>query len=802
MNRNYFRTAFRNIKKSKILSGINIIGLAIGITVCLIIYQYIAFELSYDKFNSDNDRLYRIERDPFSSIAPSFVPLLKKDFPEIEDIARMTEPWNLDIKSGDKTFTEENVCFAEPDIFKILTFKFIQGDPGNALEKDHIVITESMARKYFGDESPVGKKFIINGDLTFTVSAVVEDYPENSHLKCDFLCSYASLRNNDTSIENDYFLGNNNFTDNVVLAYLKLKTNTGSDSFRSKLSPFIDRYVPPGKDDQGRDIPASNYINFTLRKVSDIHLHSHKLNEIKTNSDISYIYLFSALAVLIMVIACINFFNLSTATIETRFNETGVKKVFGIKKREIYTQFFIESFILVLASAVIALILNFFATHFLKKFIGVSPDIRLINPILFYFSLSGLILILSTITGIVPGNYLARLKPVNMLKGNVVSESGKLGYRDVLVVFQFIAAIGLFIATGVIYRQMQYIRNKDLGFDKENIILIPTQNEIQKNWNSIYQQLLSNTNIREASLSKSTIGGRLMDDPGLEINLTGKWEKWPGKIPHIRTDYNFFKTYGIKVIAGRDFDREITTDSRNAFVLNETAVKQTGIKNYDDIIGKKVRISGRTGEVVGVVKDFNYESLHTKVIPMVTYIAIDATNTLSVKIKQASVQSTISFIKKILDDYCTDYQFTYSFFDKRLAGQYINERRMMTLTGYASLFAIFIAGLGLLGLSLFFTERKTKEIGIRKVNGAKISEIVTLLNKDFIRWVFIAFVLVSPFAWYVMHKWLLNFAYQTTLSWWIFALAGVLTLGIALLTVSWQSWRAATRNPVESLRYE
>ncbi len=743
MNKINFKTAYRSIKKNKILSTINILGLAIGITVCLVIYQYIAFELSYDKFNKDSNQLYRIERNPFCSIAPSFVPLLKKDFPEIEYIARMAQ-WDVSIKYDDKSFIENNVFFAERDIFKILTFKFIEGNPENALGKDQVVITKSTAKKYFGNVNPIGRTLVADGYLNLTVSAVVEDSPANSHLKYDFICSYLSLRDNETTLENDYFLGNNNFSDNVALAYVKLNKGVDIKNFESKLPSFIDRYVPSGKGDQGSEIHASSYINFTLRQVDDIHLHSHKLNEISSNSDIKYIYLFLVLAILIITIACINFFNLSTATIDSRFNETAVKKIFGIKKYEIYSQFIIESLWLVIVSTLIALILNQLTQPFLKSFLGISSDIKLVKPVLFYLTILGLVLTLSFITGIVPGSYLARLMPIKMLKYKSFSRSGQLRYRNMLVVFQFVAAIGLFVSTGIIYRQMEFIKNKDLGFDKKNIVLIPAQEEIINNWNSISQQLLSNTNIEEACLSKRTIGGRLMDAPGLKINMDGRWESYPAKIPHIRTGYNFFKTYGIKIIAGRDFDREYATDGQNAFILNETAVKQLGIENFNDIIGKQVRLSGRTGEVIGVAKDFNYESLHSTVIPMVTYISLGEANILSVKISQTSLNSTISFIKKVLDNYHADYQFTYSFLDNRLADQYVNEKRMLSLVIYASLFAIFIAGLGLLGLSLFFTERKTKEIGIRKVNGAKISEILTMLNKDFIKWVAIAFVIATP----------------------------------------------------------
>ncbi len=798
----YLKTALRSIWKSKIISLINILGLALGITVCLIIYQYVSFESSYDKFNEHKEQLYRIERDPFCTIAPSFVPLIKNDFPEIEEIARMTAPFNAYVKSNNVTFIEKNICFAEADIFKILTFNFIAGNPENALNIGQAVITKSMAQKYFGNENPLGKKLIANENLHFTVSAIIEDYPDNSHLKCDFLCSYLSLRNNSVDIENDYFLGENNFSDNVVLAYMKINKNSNIHDIESKMPAFIDRYIPSGQDAQGLDVPASANINFTLNKVEDIHLFSHKLNEVRTNSDISYIYLFSILAFLIIAIACINFFNLSTATIDNRFNEIGVKKVFGIKKQGIYFQFLIESFLLIFVSTIIAVIVNHLAIPYLKSFLGISNEIRLIQPLTFYLTLLFLVLVLSVITGIVPGRYLARMKPIKILKLKSSFKTGHVKYRNLLVVFQFVIAIGLFISTGTIYKQMKFINNKELGINKDNIVLIPAQNEIINNWNSIYQQLLANSDISEASISKGTIGGRLLDAPGLSYKLDGAWINWPSKIPHIRTDFNFFKTYGIKVIAGRDFNSEITADNGKAFILNETAVKQIGITNYNDIIGKQIRNGNVTGEVIGVVNDFHYESLHSEIIPMVTYVSLNAANTLSIKTNQASINSTIGFIKDVLDKYHTDYQFTYSFFDTRLADQYKNESNMMLLTTYASVFAIFIAGLGLLGLSLFFTERKTHEIGIRKVNGAKISEVMKMLNKDFVKWVAISFVIAGPLAWYAMDKWLENFAYKTGLSWWLFALAGLLALGIALLTVSFQSWKAAVRNPVDALRYE
>jgi len=797
------KSAFRNFKKNKIVSLINILGLSLGIAVCIIIYQYVSFELSYDKFHEDSELLYRIERDPFAGIAPSFVPLIE-EFPEVDKIARMTAGWNMTVKNEQHVYSEDHVCFAEPSVLDVFSFHFIEGNPETALEAGNVILTKTIAQKYFGTQNPVGKKLVFDNTENFTVSAVIEDIPENSHLRCDFLCSYLSLRDNDVPAEDDYFLGNNNFSDNVVLAYARVHPNSDIQKLRSKFPEFVDRHVAPHKNEVGLETKASSYTRFTVRKVEDIHLRSHKINEVRTNSDIGYIYLFAVLALLITVIACINFFNLSTATINSRLNEMGVKKVFGISRKSIYAQFIFESLLLVFFATLIAAGLNFLALPWLKSFLGYSVNVQLIPAANLFLVMLLLVIFLSLVTGFVPGKYLAKQKVIGTLRSKTAGRTGGKQYRHVLVVFQFVVAIVLFITIGTIFRQMDFLNRKELGFTKENIILIPSDDQIRENWNSIRQQLLSHSSVSQAALSKNTIGGRLTDAPGLSINIGGEWKNWPEKIPHIRTDFNFVKTYEISVLAGRDFDPQRATDAEEAFILNETAARQMGFENYHEIIGKQVRTgsnNSRTGRVIGVVKDFHYESLHSKILPMVTYISLNSTYTISVKASNVSGE-TIAHIQNVLADYHSDYDFTYTFFEDRLAGQYMNEKKMMTLTAFASLFAIFIAGLGLLGLSLHTAKNRTKEIGIRKVNGATISEVLLMLNRDFIKWIAVAFLIATPIAYYAMNKWLENFAYKTEMSWWIFALAGLLALGIALITVSFQSWKAATKNPVESLRYE
>lgn len=802
MIRNFLISAFRNFGKNKLLTIINVLGLSTGITVCLVIYQYISYELSFDKFNINHEVLYRIERDPFCTIAPSFIPLLENDFPEIDHITRMTAGWDGFVKYNNRSFKEDNICFAEPNIFNALTFDLIAGEPDHVLDEGNVVITESIARKYFGTDNPLGKTLLFWNEYPFTVTGIIKDYPENAHLRCDLLCSYLSLRDNDVALEDDYFLGNNNFSDNVALAYIKFHAGTNISEFESKLPSFINRHIPSNIGNDGQETPASNNIRFTLRKVEDIHLHSHKINEIKTNSDIKYIYIFSSLAILIIIIACINFFNLSTATIDKRLKETGIKKILGIKKKNIYFQSFIESLLLILFSTGLALILNLYILPFLKSFLEIGNDVQLCNPLSLGIWLSIIIVVLSFITGIVPGSYFALGKPIDILKMKSSKATRHLQYRNMLVVFQFVVAIGLFVSVGIIFKQMKYIQNKELGFEKNNILIIPAYNEVTENWNTVQQELLDNSNIIDVALSKRTIGSRLLDAPGLNININDNWISWPRSIPHIRTGFNYFKTYHIPIIAGRDFNPEIANDSTKAFILNETAVKLIGIKNPQEIIGKQIRAGRTQGAVIGVVRDFNYESLHSRIIPMVTYLDFDECNTLSVRINQSNSNSTIDYVKRTLAEYYTDYEFTYNFLDDRLTDLYKNEQKMMTLIVYAAVFSIFIAGIGLLGLSLFISERRIKEIGIRKVNGANILEIISLLNKDFVKWIIIAFIIAIPISWYSMHKWLENFAFKTNMSWWVFILAGIMAMAIAIITVSWQSWKAATRNPVEALRYE
>ncbi|MDC0584492.1 ABC transporter permease [Bacteroidales bacterium] len=795
------KTAFRSYRKNKTVTLINILGLSVGIAVCLIIFQYVAYNLSYDKFNTNHQNLYRIERAPFATIAPSFVPILKKDFPEIKDIARITAGWSVKVKYDDKVYLEEDFSAAEPNIFNIMTFEPIKGSLENALQKGHVVITETIAKKYFDKEDPIGKTLMMDDEYPAVVSAVVKDYPENSHFKCNIIGSYLSLRDESVKLENDYFLGNNNFNDNVTFAYLTLHENVNANHVRTKFPDFIDRHLPSWKNTAGEEVRPSSQNQFDLVKVTDIHLQSHKWNELKINGDMSYIHLFSVLGILIIIIACINFFNLSTEAANDRSNEIGIKKVFGIRKQHLRWQFLSESLILISTSTILATVLMFMVQPFYKSFLEISANTQLANPFLLFASTLLLILLLSVVTGFIPGRIFERKNIAQILKGKIRIGHKQNLSRNALVIFQFIVAIGLFISIGTVFKQLRYINSKDLGFEKSNIILTSSSNVSDK-WNVVQQRLKEDPNVKEVCLSHDIIGNRLLDAPGLNIHLDGKWKNWPQRISHIRSDYNLFNTYGIDILEGRNFNPEIATDNDRAFILNETAVRKLGINNNADIIGKQIRSGGTIGKVIGVVNDFNYESLHNSIVPMVFYVAMNSTNTISIKTAQTPNQHTIAHIKEVLSDYNSTLGFSYSMFEDHLANQYKNERKMMILILYASVLAIVIAMLGLVGLSLNIIRKRIKEIGVRKVNGAKITEILALLNKDFVLWILISFIVACPIAQYIMNRWLENFAYQTTITWWIFAMAGLSALTIALATVSWQSWRAANRNPVEALRYE
>lgn len=815
MIKNYLLTAWRNIQKSKGFSLINIVGLAVGLTVCLLILLYVRDELSYDNYHTYADRIYRIQRswydadgsigEGFATLAPSFVPLLKNEFKEIEEIARMFGIDNTVLKAGDIAFTEERLFFAEPEIFKILTIPLIRGDAETALnDTGAIVLSRSMAKKYFGDEDPTGKTITMDDRLLFQVTGVMEDVPPNSHLHFDFLASYLTLKGLSGSGDNDYFHGTRNFSDNVTAVYARLAKDVKGSDMEAKIPAFLDRHFPARKDDQGRLVKISSVVFLRFMAVKDIHLRSHTRKEFELNSDIRYVALFTVIALFILAIACINFMNLSTARATKRAKEVGLRKVVGATRQTLAVQFLGESFLITFIAFVLALALAVVALSSFSQFTGHYLSLSQAFTPKNILVLAAGFLVTGLVAGLYPSLYVASYRPATILKGELTRGTGGVVLRRALIVFQFAISIALIFCISIISSQMRFIQNTDLGFDRENILLIPADRQIISHWPDVKNALLQEGSILAATLSKRAPSGRLLDSPGFQAEVYGKQVRSAFEMPHNRVEHDFFKTYGMKIIAGRDFSLEYPTDEQEAFILNETAVRQLGFKSPQEAVGTvfETFAPDKKGRVIGVVRDFNYESLHQTIVPIVTYIAPIQANTMSLRIASGSLSKVERHVKEVLDRFRPAGSLEYDFLNERLAALYRNEERTMNMFSAFSILAILIGCLGLLGLATYSAEQRTKEIGVRKVLGASVSNIILLLSKEFTKWVIAANIIAWPLAYLGMRRWLQNFAYRTAIGFEPFLLSAVLAFCIALITVSYQSIKSALADPVKSLRYE
>jgi len=818
MFKNYLKIALRNIGRHRAYSFINIAGLAIGMAVCILILMFVRDELSYDTHHEHKDRIYRIQRQWFAadgsvrselcSVAPSFIPLLEEEFPEMEHVVRMLGSGDTLITFGENNFVEERLYFAEHDIFGVFSILVTEGNPQTALKNPNsIVLSESMVRKYFGDEDAMGKVMKVGSSgEDYHVTGVMKDVPKNSHFHFDFLASFITLKGRYTYYRDnsDYFFGSTNFSDNATYTYMRLAGDADSRAVAARFPGFIDRHLSTYESESGDIIYPSQWNNLILRKVTDIHLYSHTNNELEPNSDIRYVTLFTLVAVFILIIACINFMNLSTARAVKRAREVGLRKVVGANRRLLTAQFLGESLLFALLAMALALALVSILLPYFSAFSGHELSLSILTNAGGFMILAGVFLLTGLAAGLYPAFYLSAYKPATILRGELTRGARGARMRKVMVVFQFAISAALIISVGVVFKQMRFLQNANLGFQRENIVMIPSDSVVEQNWLEVKSELLKNTRILAATLSKRAPSGRLLDAPGFRIEINGEMVGDSFSMPHNRVEHDFFKTYGMKIVAGRDFSVDYPTDENEAFILNETAVRRLGLESPEDAVGLplETRAPNLTGRVIGVVADFNYESLHHEIVPILTYIRINQTNTVSLRIAAGNIQETIAYVQGIWDRFHPGYPVSYTFLDDRLNALYRNEARMMEMFGYFSMLAIFIACLGLFGLASFTTEQRTKEIGVRKVLGATVSKIIILLSREFAKWVLVANIIAWPIAYFALDTWLDNFAYRVSIGWMTFLLTGVLTSMIALLTVSYQSVKAALANPADSLRYE
>jgi putative ABC transport system permease protein len=806
MIKNYFKIAWRNLKKNKFISFINLFGLTVGLTCCLLITIYILNELSYDRYNKNADNIYRVERtflNPetgalslnLGSIAPPFAPLLQNDFKDIKKITAFLPVGSLPVKYGDKIFNEQNICFADDQLFDVFDFNVTKGNPAKALTNPFsVVLTQEMAKKYFGDEDPLNKVIRFDNKFDCKVTGVYKALPQNAHFHPGGLISFSTLK--DPAVYGEAGL-RSNWGNNAFYTYLLLPDHYNPKKLEAQFPAFQNRHIPGG----GKYKPT-DYSILSMRKLTDIHLRSHTDSEVEINGDIKRVYIFSAIALFILLIACINYMNLSSARSVLRAKEIGVRKTAGATKRELIAQFLSESVFIAWLAAILAFVLSSIALPWLNQ---LADETLSISSLLQWEVVIAILLvpfIVGILSGIYPALYLSSFEPVKVLKGIIKKGGGNISFRKALVVFQFAVSIILIVATVIVFQQLNYIRNKSLGFDKSHVITLGYNSGFDQSYQSFKEDLLSNSNIKEVSRSSRIPTGRLLDSQDSQLNRGDSLAPSKADIKNVVADEDFISTYGIKMVAGRNFSKDFGTDT-SSFLINESAVKALGLKSNETAIGKQFKYGGRKGTIVGVFNDFNFESLHQRIIPLVLYEYTPADNYGNISVKTSgNVPAALAQIEKTWKKYLPEIPYEYKFLDDRYAKLYDSENKQSSLFTIFSCIAIFIACLGLFGLSAFTITQRVKEIGIRKVLGASTGSIVELISKDFLVLVVIAAIVAFPVAWYAMDHWLQDFAYRIRIGWGVFVIAGIIALLIAFATIGLQAAKAARSNPVKNLRSE
>lgn len=813
MIRNYLKIAFRNLWKNKGYSAINIFGLAVGLASCLLITLYVTDELSYDRFFKNANRIYKINTDikfgggelHMTQTSDMMGQLLKKDYPQVEQYTRI---FNNDgdklIKKGDAFITEHNVANVDSTFFSVFSLPAIEGDTRTALDEPNtVVLTESSAKKYFDAVNIIGRTLEVkNGEtiIPYKVTAVIKDIPHNSHLRFDFLFSMKNV---------DYKWGQ--LTSHNFHTYLLFKPGTDFKAFQKNFDQYSEKYLVPAiqqyiKINSMADLEKSgSFLHYSMLPLTDIHLHSDFSYELTPSGNIQYVYIFSAVALFILILACINFMNLSTARSAKRAKEVGVRKVLGTERKTLIAQFLVESTLTAFISLVIAVGL---ASLVIPLFNNLASKSLSVNDLLGAHILPYLVL-LPLVVGLLAGSYpalfLSGFKPITVLKGNVNTGFKKSNLRNALVVFQFATSIILIIATIVVYNQLQYIQNSKLGFNKDQVLIINGTNALNKNAEVFKNEVLALPGVVNGTLSSflpvtnsSRSDNTYSKEAVMNSNNSIDMQTW-------QVDYDYLGTMGMELASGRNFSKDYGTDS-SAILITETTAKLLG---YTNAVGKYIYLPSGNGagtastplKIIGVVKDFHFESLHKKLGPLCMVLGNQA-SLASFKIKAAVAKNLIPKIESKWKALAPEMPFSYRFMSESFDEMYRSEQRAGTIAIVFSGLAILIACLGLFGLVTYMAEQRKKEIGIRKVLGASVSNVIAMISKDFLILVFIASVVAFPIAWWAMHKWLHNFEYRINISIWVFIIAAIVALLIALLTLSFQAIKAALANPVKSLRTE
>ncbi len=829
MLKNYLKIAIRNLLKHKAYSFINVFGLAIGMTAFLLILHYVWFELSYDRFHANHQNIYRVKTDyvragelifDAADNFPGVGPALKRELSEVVDYTRLYNAgakFNCvvtyqDAPAGLMKFREKKLFFADASLFTLFSFRLLKGDPKSALaEPNRIVLSESAAKRYFGMEEPIGKRLQLNDEAgheeACVVSGVFKEVPANSHLKFDVVISYKTLHGRDDGVKRyeNYWQGRDNF-----LTYILLTPGTDPKSVEAKLPALIDKYKPDitAVNERGERLRRHTFV---LQPLADIHLHSHFSNEAEINGDSKTVYFLMMIAAFVLVIAWINYLNLATAKATERTKEIGVRKVTGATPKQLLSQFLLESFLINCIAVLAALA---FIELLLPVFRGIVEK-PLTNMLWSEFGLwpglLGLFAIGALLSGLYPAFVVSSFQPSSILKGRASAASGGRSLNKLLVVFQFAASVALITGTMTIYRQLEFMRNHDLGFNPDQILVIENPARIihghetrPDQFRMFKSALLQYPSIKSMTRSNMIPGQQFMGGMMISRKRTENPDEFRS-FHYLMVDRDFLPVYEMELQAGRNFwpeEKGMSSDSA-AIILNESAAKQLGFENAASAVGQEVYLGGQPMKVIGVIRDYHHLGLQHSINPMMLTLHLDEDPEIfSVKVSAANLGAAIAQIQEQWEKSFPGNPFDFSFLDDSFAAQYKAEQRFGQVFMLFAALAILIACLGLLGLAAYAAERRTKEIGIRKVLGASVASVVGLLSKQFTKLVLMANVIAWPIAYFAINAWLQNFAYRIGIGWWMFALAGGLALLIALLTVSTQAIKVALTNPVEALRYE
>jgi putative ABC transport system permease protein len=804
---NNLKFAIRAISRNKFHAVLNILGLAIGLACTILILMYLRDELSYDKHHEHFSRIFRVEsdftisgrHDKFAVTAFPLGPALKLEYPEVESFVRLFSPGdNFILKYNESNFTDKSIYFADSTIFDIFTHHFLSGSPGHALtEPNSMVVTEGLAKKIFGSEDPMDKVIQTQDGQSFRITAVIKDLPPNSHLKYTGLLSMTTVAQmvgleQFNSLEPGAFWSVNPYT------YLLLREGAGIDGITDKFEPFIEKYIEP----------VGNQINANFRpmwtRLDQVHF-STQLEGDQPTGNKAYIYIFSSVALFILLLAIINYMNMATARSERRARETGIRKVAGAYRAQLIRQFLSESLLLAFFAMLIALMLAAITLPYFNQLAGKILDL---SQLFSFEMLSGIIavaLVAGLLAGTYPAFYLSSFHPVKVLKGSVQSGKSKGTLRKLLVTFQFIISIVMIIATLVVTDQLRFLQNKDLGYDKNNVVVIELQDTafIRKT-PAFREELLQYPEILAVANSTS-VPGNIRSIQLMRVEQEDQMAEYALSL--FLADHDFLDLIGFQIKEGRNFDRNMGTDLSEAALINETAARRLGWG--DEALGKRidygVRLDGtalRNTRVVGVIKDFHFASLHNEIEPIAIFLSTNPGRMLSIRIMAGRESEALALINNKWTEYGVNHPLQYEFLDDRLKESYAAEAHTSRVFTVFSMLSIFIALMGLLGLSSYLTERRTKEIGIRKVHGATVGSILNLLYQEFAILLAIAFVIATPVAWLLLSRWLQDFAFHTSIKVASIALAAFITLAITWLTVSYHSYKTAVGNPVDSVKYE